>query len=79
MKERISGGLAAGRKPEDFDAEQLKNGTKVEMEHTTNRWMAREIAMDHLVEDPHYYVKLKRMEARKALESRGLSKMRERR
>jgi len=76
MREQIPGGMASGRKPADFDAEQLRAGTKVEMEHTTNRWMAREIAMDHLVEDPHYYVKLKKMEARKALEDRGLRKAR---
>lgn len=37
---------------------QLKKGTKVEMEHTDNKKIAKEIAMDHLTEDPNYYNKL---------------------
>jgi hypothetical protein len=41
---------------------QLKMGIKVEMEHTDDPKLAREIAMDHLVEDPNYYAKLKKME-----------------
>ncbi|MCU0912951.1 MAG: hypothetical protein MUC88_00135 [Planctomycetes bacterium] len=60
--ERIPGGVAAGKRPEDFDQEQLHAGIKVEMEHTRDRKVAREIAMDHLTEDRHYYIKLQRME-----------------
>lgn len=41
---------------------QLQIGTEVEMEHTDDRRKAREIAMDHLVEDPKYYSKLKQVE-----------------
>ena len=37
---------------------QLKKGIKVEMEHTDNKKIAKEIAMDHLTEDPNYYNKL---------------------
>ena len=37
-------------------------GVKVEMEHTSDKKIAREIAMDHIKEDPVYYVKLKEME-----------------
>lgn len=37
---------------------QLKKGTKVEMEHTDDKKIAKEIAMDHLTEDPNYYNKL---------------------
>lgn len=36
-------------------SEQLKIGTKVEMEHTRNPDVARRIAMDHLGENPYYY------------------------
>lgn len=54
----LAGGRAAGRKPSDFDRAQLRRGTKVEMEHTTDPSVAREIAMDHLAEDPDYYKKL---------------------
>jgi len=37
-------------------------GIKVEMEHTKDRAIAREIALDHLTEDPKYYSKLKKVE-----------------
>lgn len=33
-------------------------GTRHELEHTTNRTDAREIAMDHLKENPYYYSEL---------------------
>jgi len=56
--EIIPGGEAEGRKPSDFDPEQLALGTATEMEHTHDPRMAMEIAMDHLVEDPEYYTKL---------------------
>lgn len=42
--------------------EQLKIGTKVEMEHTNDRKIARNIAIDHLEEDPSYYTKLAKVE-----------------
>lgn len=63
--EQIPGGLASGKKPEDFPAEALEQGIKVELEHTKDRKVAREIAMDHLTEDPAYYEKLARMESGK--------------
>ena len=56
--DRLVGGRADGRKPSDFDAAQLELGTRVELEHTGDLLLAREIAMDHLVEDPRYYDKL---------------------
>ena len=37
---------------------QLDKGIKVELEHTTDRNIARKIALDHMREDPHYYNKL---------------------
>lgn len=60
--ERIPGGEASGMKPDDFDLEQLAVGTHHELEHTADRSMAMEIAMDHLAEDPAYYQKLKQIE-----------------
>lgn len=66
--DKIPGGLASGKKPEDFDQEQLAAGIKVEMEHTTNEDIAREIAMDHLSEDPNYYKKLKTIEKSEQLD-----------
>lgn len=44
---------------------QLEKGIKVEMEHTKNKEKAKEIAMDHLFEDPKYYDKLKKIEGKK--------------
>jgi len=43
---------------------QLEMGMEVEMEHTDSKEKAREIAMDHLWEDPSYYSKLKKIEAK---------------
>jgi hypothetical protein len=51
-------GRAKGRRPSEFDPVQLRRGTQVELEHTRDRKIAERIAMDHLVEDPLYYVKL---------------------
>jgi len=42
---------------------QLHKGVQVEMEHTDDAAMAKEIALDHLLEDPKYYDKLDRMES----------------
>lgn len=61
-KDNIPGGLADKNQPEDFDAEQLEMGIKVEMEHTDDPDIAREIAMDHLKEHPNYYSGLEKME-----------------
>lgn len=60
--DRLEGGLADKNNPEDFSKEQLQKGIKVEMEHTNDSDIAREIAMDHLKEDPKYYDKLEKIE-----------------
>lgn len=60
--EKIKGGIGDKRPDSDFDTEQLKNGIKVEMEHTKDPDIAKEIAKDHLSEDPNYYKKLKKIE-----------------
>lgn len=60
--DKIPGGLADKKKPEDFDSEALKEGVKIELEHTSDHAIAQEIAMDHLTEDRHYYKKLKTIE-----------------
>lgn len=60
----LTGGKAeqAHKQPKDFNPKSIRKGMKVEREHTTNRNVQREIAMDHLTEDPHYYEKLQKME-----------------
>jgi hypothetical protein len=47
---------------------QLAQGIKIEMEHTSLKSVAREIAMDHLGEDLHYYEKLSKIEKIKVQE-----------
>ncbi len=41
------------------DPKELKVGIEVEMEHTNSSSKAKHIALQHLVEDPKYYTKLK--------------------
>jgi len=60
--DKLHGGEADKKKPSDFDPEQLKIGIKSEMEHTNDKHIAAEIAMDHLKEDPNYYEKLSKIE-----------------
>lgn len=55
----IPGGLAETFSPKDFNKEDLEEGIQEELEHTSSKAVAEEIAMDHLVEDPQYYKKLK--------------------
>lgn len=64
----IKGGLADNVPYSKFNPVQLAAGIKVEMEHTDNPNIAREIASDHLTEDPSYYVKLAKMEVGKCNE-----------
>jgi hypothetical protein len=60
-RDHLPGGRADFKQPSDFDTEQLRIGTKHEKEHTHDESIAREIAMDHLTEDPDYYNKLLHM------------------
>ena len=41
---------------------EVSKGIEVEMEHTTDKDIAHEIAMDHVIEDPEYYTKLSKTE-----------------
>lgn len=41
---------------------QLSKGIKIELEHTPDIAVAREIALDHLNELPDYYTRLDKME-----------------
>lgn len=43
---------------------ELSKGVRVEMEHTSKDAVAREIALDHLAEDPRYYTKLEKVESK---------------
>jgi hypothetical protein len=61
-EDKIPGGLADDMSEKDFDKESLRKGIKVELEHTDDYQIAKEIAMDHLSEDPKYYDKLATIE-----------------
>jgi hypothetical protein len=68
----LKGGLADNKTPENLadkhgvSSEDIRvamtKGIKVEKEHTEDKSQAREIAMDHLFEDPKYYDKLETIE-----------------
>lgn len=67
--EKIKGGEAKGMSLKDLakkhevdikDIEkEIKVGTKIEMEHTDSKEIAKEIAMDHIAEFPDYYTNKK--------------------
>lgn len=71
LKDKIVGGLGDNKSDSDFDPRQLAAGIKVEMEHTKDKSIAKEIAKDHLTEDKNYYIKLAKMEAKKGIEKAG--------
>jgi len=50
------------KNPAKISVSQIQRGTIHELEHTTDRAIARKIAMDHLKEDPKYYTHLAKME-----------------
>lgn len=53
-------------------ADEFKKGYKVEREHTDDTDLAKEIAMDHLVEMPDYYTKLAKMEKESVNEGKAV-------
>lgn len=64
-EEHIPGGIASKEDIKKLPKDLLDQGTKVEMEHTSDPNIAREIAADHLMEDRHYYSKLSELEKSK--------------
>ena len=72
MSEILKGGLSDGKTIEDVARKHsqfigtmksaLEKGIKVEREHSSDIKVAKEIAMDHLWENPDYYEKLEKME-----------------
>jgi len=78
-EEKLKGGVSDKKSLEDIAKKhkvsldkikyQLRKGEKVEKEHTDDDKKAKEIAMDHLYEDPNYYSKLKKIETKEATSS----------
>jgi len=54
----IPGGDGEGLDVADVDPKEFLVGTAVEMEHSTEKAYAQEIALDHLAENPKYYSEL---------------------
>lgn len=52
------GGVGDDITPEDVDTGEFEVGEEVELEHTDDPEIAGEIALDHLAEEPEYYIKL---------------------
>jgi hypothetical protein len=77
-EEKLEGGVADNKTLKDIIKKHAKKGNsvvslikkqydmgvKVEMEHTKDIKKAKEIALDHLWEDPNYYSKLKKIETK---------------
>lgn len=76
-KKKIPGGLSQGKTLNNFSKkygvsvdvikQKIKDGAKVELEHTTDINIATEIARDHVWEDLNYYKKLAKIESESSL------------
>jgi len=88
-EDKIPGGLAGGMGLTDIAkhhnvsvdvlVDEFKKGISVEMEHTSDREIAKEIALDHLYEDPKYYTKLSSIEEKSKGKLRPADKLRRKR
>lgn len=61
-KDLLEGGKGDNLPDREISADSLAEGAKHEHEHTRNDQIAKEIAKDHLSEDPQYYEKIKEIE-----------------
>ena len=61
-KDLLRGGEADNLPDREFSESALSEGIKHEHEHTDNDEIAKEIAKDHLQEDPAYYKKVEQIE-----------------
>jgi len=78
FKDGLKGGRADGKPITRYDLKQLLMGIDVEMEHTSNKMRALEIATDHLEEFPDYYTRLEKMEKEAEAEWKGKKGFKER-
>lgn len=70
----LRGGKGDFRPDSAFSPEQLAKGKKHEREHTKNPQITKEIAKDHLSEDPSYYTKLEKIEKKADTDSKARNK-----
>lgn len=57
-KKKLNGGKSDGKKPTDYNADDVKIGKKVEREHSTDDNIKTCITMDHLEDSDTYYDEL---------------------
>lgn len=58
LEDKIQGGKGDNTAEDSVDYEELQVGIAVEKEHTSDTELAKEIALDHLTENPKYYSEL---------------------
>ena len=64
-QDKLHGGLGDDLTPFDITPDQLREGVKVEKEHTSDEHIAKELVLDHYAEfGAAYYPELKKMEAK---------------
>jgi hypothetical protein len=61
-KQKIKGGKGDKLTPDQVNYYEFTKGWKHELEHTDDLDKAKEIALDHLAEDPNYYTRLDMIE-----------------
>lgn len=70
----LRGGKGDFRPDSAFTPKQLAKGKRHEKEHTFSGLLAKEIAKDHLTEDPAYYTKLEKIEKKADADSKARNK-----
>lgn len=66
LSDILPGGAADDMPDKKFDKKKLMHAQKHELEHTTNKAIAKEVAKDHMLEDENYYQKLQKIEKKEA-------------
>lgn len=61
-KQKLKGGKGDKLTPDDVNYYEFQKGWRHELEHTDDVDKAKEIALDHLAEDPIYYTRLQMVE-----------------
>tara|TARA_R110000822_G_scaffold89598_8_gene207405 strand:+ start:268 stop:579 length:312 start_codon:yes stop_codon:yes gene_type:complete len=71
-EDKLKGGNADKLSPKDISDKfkvdvtkinkEIELGVNIELEHTDSKKLAKEITLDHLIELPDYYTRLKKME-----------------
>lgn len=69
-KQKLKGGKGDKLTPDDVNYHEFQKGWRHELEHTEDIDKAKEIALDHLAEDPMYYTRLDMVELKASKKGR---------